>query len=179
MRVLYWFRRDLRVRDNRALAEAVSRSNKVVAVFIFDADTLREREIDFKDPRFIFLLDALRELEAKVRLHVFCGRTCEVFEHLLGRYRFNAIYTASPLSWDEEIKVQEVRKICQKNNVKFIEVIDNVLVDSSSIGSVNNFAIFYRRWRKLVDAQTIGEVSPKSFAEIDEPNLTDLSAKNR
>ncbi|MEM2696218.1 MAG: hypothetical protein QXU09_04695 [Thermoproteota archaeon] len=54
--------------------------------------------MSFNDLRFTFLLDALRNLDAKIRLHVFYGRTREIFEHLLGRYRFDAVYTAASLS---------------------------------------------------------------------------------
>ncbi|MEM1677154.1 MAG: deoxyribodipyrimidine photo-lyase, partial [Nitrososphaerota archaeon] len=157
MRVLYWFRRDLRIRDNKALIKAVSKADKVVAVFVIDPEALRDRKINFDDPRFIFLLDALKNLSSKIRLHVLYDRTREVFEHLLGRYKFDAIYTASPLSWHEDALIQEVKDICGRSGVRLIEVVDNLLADPSSVGSPINFTMFYRRWRKLVDAMTVGE----------------------
>lgn len=174
MRVLYWFRRDLRLRDNRALAKAVSKAEKVVAVFIIDPNVLKDYKMSFNDMRFIFLLDALRNLGARIKLHVFYNETHETFEYLLGKYKFDAIYTALPLSWSEDSRVQEVKDICRKNGVKFIEVIDNVLANPSLIDSPINFTTFYKRWRILVDAQTIGEVPTTSFMDIGEPNLEEL-----
>ncbi|MEM2335591.1 MAG: deoxyribodipyrimidine photo-lyase, partial [Candidatus Bathyarchaeia archaeon] len=178
MKAFYWFRRDLRVGDNRALAKAVSEADRVAAIFVIDSDTLEYWRMSFNDPRFTFLLDALRNLDAKIRLHVFYGRTREIFEHLLGRYRFDAVYTAASLSWSEDFMVQEVKEICRRNGVKFVETVDNVLVDPSLVGSHVNFTTFYRRWRKLVDAQTIGEPSSKVFIDVDEPSLEELCEKH-
>ncbi|MEM2027197.1 MAG: deoxyribodipyrimidine photo-lyase [Candidatus Bathyarchaeia archaeon] len=178
MKAFYWFRRDLRIGDNRALAEAVSEADRVAAIFVIDSDTLEYRKMSFNDPRFTFLLDALRNLDAKIRLHVFYGRTREIFEHLLGRYRFDAVYTAASLSWSEDFMVQEVKEICRRNGVKFVETVDNVLVDPSLLGSHVNFTTFYRRWRRLVDAQNIGEISSKVFIDIDEPSLEELCEKH-
>ncbi|MEM2867550.1 MAG: hypothetical protein QXR84_03605, partial [Candidatus Bathyarchaeia archaeon] len=74
--------------------------------------------------------------------------------------------------------VQEVKEICRRNGVKFVETVDNVLVDPSLVGSHVNFTTFYRRWRKLVDTQTIGEPSSKVFIDIDEPSLEELCEKH-
>lgn len=178
MKVLYWFRRDLRIRDNRALTEAISRADRVVAVFIVDPDILKDRKMDFEDQRFIFLLDALRNLGRRIKLHVLYGRTCEIFEYLLGRYRFDAVYTAFPLSWYEDLLIQEVEGICQRNGVRFIKVVDNLLVDPFSINSSINFTMFYRKWRKLVDARTTEEVSSNNFMEIDEADLEEQCRRN-
>jgi len=178
MRVLYWFRRDLRIRDNKALIKAVSKADKVVAVFVIDPEALRDRKINFDDPRFIFLLDALKNLSSKIRLHVLYDRTREAFEHLLGRYKFDAIYTASPLSWHEDTLIQEVKDICGRSGVRLIEVVDNLLADPSSVGSPINFTMFYRRWRKLVNAKTVGEIPSDNIVEIDEPDLNELCKRN-
>ncbi|MEM2731016.1 MAG: deoxyribodipyrimidine photo-lyase [Nitrososphaerota archaeon] len=178
MRVLYWFRRDLRIRDNKALIEAASKADKVAAVFVIDPEVLRDRKMNFDDPRFIFLLDALRNLGSKMRLHVLYDKTREAFEHLLGRYRFDAIYTASPLSWHEDALVQEVKDVCRRSGVRLIEIIDNLLADPSSLGSPINFTMFYRKWRRLVNTETAGEVPPDNFVEIDEPDLNELCKRN-
>ncbi|MEM2450031.1 MAG: deoxyribodipyrimidine photo-lyase [Candidatus Methanomethylicaceae archaeon] len=178
MKVLYWFRRDLRTKDNRALAEAISKADKIVAVFVIDSEVLGYLKMSHYDSRFKFLLNALRNLDKRIRLHVFYGKTYEIFNYLLGKYKFDAIYTTNSLSWIEDSKIQEVKELCQRNSVKFIEIIDNILVNPFSIGSsIINFTTFYRRWRKLVDAKTIGELSFDNFIEIDEPNLEELCKK--
>lgn len=174
MNVLYWFRRDLRIRDNRALAEAVSKASKIATIFIIDPNILRDRNMDSKDLRFMFLLDALKSLGKRIRLHVLYGKARETFEYLFGKYRFDAVYTASSLSWHEDLIVQEVKTLCRRIGIKFVEVVDNVLVSPSSLSSFKNFTNFYRQWRKLVDSQTIGEVPIRSFIEIDEPDIDEL-----
>lgn len=108
-------KRDLRIRDNRALAEAVSKSDRIVAVFIIDPNILEDRKMNFDDPDFIFLLDALRNLGKRIRLQVVYGKTLEMFEHLLDKYKFDAIYTAFPLSWyEDELVEKAIRTLSKK-----------------------------------------------------------------
>ncbi|MFJ1471448.1 cryptochrome/photolyase family protein [Massilia orientalis] len=66
---LVWFRRDLRVDDHAALHHALLSSRRVVGVFVFDTDILAGLPSD--DRRIQFLLDSVRELDA--RLHAMGG----------------------------------------------------------------------------------------------------------
>lgn len=178
MKAIYWFRRDLRIRDNRAVYEALSKADQLAAVFIIDTDFLIDLKMDFKDLRFIFLLDALKELASRIELNIFYGKVREVFEYLLEKYKFEAIFTAYPLSWYEEVKVKEVKELCEKYGVKIFEILDNMLVNPSLIDPSINFTIFYRKWRKLIDNKTTGEIFSKNFISLEEPSIEELFDKH-
>jgi deoxyribodipyrimidine photo-lyase len=63
---LFWFRRDLRVEDNAALAAALASARRVWCVFVFDRDildVLPRRE----DRRVEFIHASLAELDARLR----------------------------------------------------------------------------------------------------------------
>ena len=60
MRVIHWFRSDLRVEDNTALAAACARGSELVPVFVLD-EVLLERHRD-AHPRLRFLDRCLRDL---------------------------------------------------------------------------------------------------------------------
>ena len=60
MRVIHWFRSDLRIEDNTALAAACARGSELVPVFVFD-EVLLERHRD-AHPRLRFLDGCLRDL---------------------------------------------------------------------------------------------------------------------
>jgi deoxyribodipyrimidine photo-lyase len=62
MRWVHWFRNDLRLRDNRALAEAARRADELFALFVFDERLLRSPATGA--PRVRFLLDCLTRLAA-------------------------------------------------------------------------------------------------------------------
>lgn len=65
-----WLRRDLRIRDNRALFEALSdaeaRGGAALVVFVFDTDIL-DALPDRDDRRVAFLTDSVREVDARLR----------------------------------------------------------------------------------------------------------------
>lgn len=60
-----WFRRDLRLHDNAALHSALSQSDNVFCVFIFDInilDNLKSKE----DQRIEFIWEALKEMKTSL-----------------------------------------------------------------------------------------------------------------
>ena len=60
-----WFRRDLRVRDLPALADA-ARADRIVPVFVFDERLLRTGRFPSAN-RTAFMLGCLRELDSALR----------------------------------------------------------------------------------------------------------------
>ncbi len=64
-RLLHWFRRDLRLTDNTALAAALSRAEEVVPVFVLDPAILTRP--DTGAPRVAFLCAALAAVDARCR----------------------------------------------------------------------------------------------------------------
>lgn len=67
-RAVCWIRRDLRLFDHAALAEATSRAEEVAVVFVFDRNILDALE-DRDDRRVNFIHGSLVELDAKLREH--------------------------------------------------------------------------------------------------------------
>ena len=64
MRVLHWFRSDLRVADNAALAAAAAAADELVCVFVLDDRLLAGRRASARRNRF--LLDSLAKLGAEL-----------------------------------------------------------------------------------------------------------------
>ncbi|MDW8004942.1 MAG: deoxyribodipyrimidine photo-lyase, partial [Thermofilaceae archaeon] len=139
-RVIFWFKRDLRTRDNRALFEAASRSDELIPVFVVDEQILEGLGIRQGDERLNFLFDALKHLNSKISLYVYVGKTQEVFEYLLDRYNVDAVYTAEPLTWEGYERCEKVKALCEKLGVKYVSVRDNLLVDVGSIAGGGNFS---------------------------------------
>ncbi len=65
---LCWIRRDIRLADHTALAEACARANAVAVVFVFDT-TILDRLQDRDDRRITFIHASLVELDAALRSH--------------------------------------------------------------------------------------------------------------
>ena len=62
----FWFRRDLRLEDNRGLAEALKGPHPVKAIFIFDTEILNSLQSK-KDPRVSFIYHQLIKLDKKIK----------------------------------------------------------------------------------------------------------------
>jgi deoxyribodipyrimidine photo-lyase len=65
MRAIHWFRSDLRLRDNTALASAAARADQMAMVFVFDDRLLSGSRVG--PPRLRFLWDALKGLRGALR----------------------------------------------------------------------------------------------------------------
>jgi len=59
---LFWFRRDLRVRDNAGFSLALESSEQVTCIFIFDCQILNEL-VDKKDQRVVYIHNSLQEID--------------------------------------------------------------------------------------------------------------------
>ena len=67
---IFWFRRDLRLKDNHGLYQALESEKKVLPIFIFDEDILDLLEnIGFQAPNCIELFDEHYIFTAKKMHH--------------------------------------------------------------------------------------------------------------
>lgn len=163
MRVVYWFKRDLRTRDNRGLVEACKGGDEVHAVYVFDRALLRKHSMDANKMRLGFLVSALESLSEEVPLNVFIGDIEEVFDYLLSRFKHSAVYTSTPMSWGDRELANIVKDTCTRYGVKYIEVLDNVLSDPSSPHPTSNFASFYESWVKSINSSILDQPPPRKF----------------
>ena len=60
---IFWFRRDLRLKDNHGLYQALESEKKVLPIFIFDEDILDLLE-NKSDKRVDFIVQALQTLNS-------------------------------------------------------------------------------------------------------------------
>ncbi|MEJ1237860.1 deoxyribodipyrimidine photo-lyase [Chryseolinea sp. T2] len=83
---VFWFRRDLRLKDNAGLYHALKENSNVVPIFIFDTQILDELE-DKADARVEFILTSVQALQKELReigssLVVLHGDPVQLFERM-------------------------------------------------------------------------------------------------
>ena len=86
---VFWFRRDLRLHDNIALNKAFSSGNKVLCIFIFDENIIKELPKD--DARVSFIYDRLNFINKELKKHgssllVLKGNPVNIWSELLKKY---------------------------------------------------------------------------------------------
>lgn len=95
--VVFWFRRDLRLVDNRGLLEALASGVPVLPIFIFDTEILDK--LAKNDARVHFLHDTLQGMRASLRkghdssIALYHGRPADVFANLMETYDLQTVYT--------------------------------------------------------------------------------------
>lgn len=92
---IWWIRRDLRLRDNQALTQAMAHGQQVVPLFILDPGLLQSPQAG--QARTTFLFESLRALDADLRTRggrlVVCrGRPERVLTHVQQRTGATAIF---------------------------------------------------------------------------------------
>lgn len=92
---IFWFRRDLRIQDNRGFFEALNAEQEVLPVFIFDTYILDQLSKD--DARVSFIHDLLFKINTELQkagksLAVFYGEPLAVFEKLASEHDIQAVY---------------------------------------------------------------------------------------
>ncbi len=98
---LWWIRRDLRLRDNPALAAALEHAERVIPVFVLDPALLNSGYVGEK--RLAFLLGGLRALDAGLRergsrLVVRRGDPAETLTDVLHSAQAEAIFAQADVS---------------------------------------------------------------------------------
>lgn len=110
-RIIYWFRNDLRLKDNQALFSAVDAADEILPVYVFDPRQFEKTKLGFRRTgalRARFLIEAVRELRENIRqkggdLLIRSGTPETIVAKLAEDYNADYVYTS------KEIAPQETR----------------------------------------------------------------------
>ena len=109
MKILLWFRNDLRIHDNEALVKATEKTQHVIPVYIFDPRIFKEHELGFPKTgklRQQFLIESvenLRENLHKIGLNLIIktGFPEDILPALAQEIDANELYTSEEITQEE------------------------------------------------------------------------------
>ena len=138
MTILHWFRRDLRVADNTALAHAARDADRVVPVFILDDHYARDPHVG--PARFRFLRESLEELERALlrhggRLIVRPGPAARALPALLTETGADAVYANAEIGPYPEERDREAAAAVEAAGGKFRIFDDELLVAPDAVAT--------------------------------------------
>jgi deoxyribodipyrimidine photo-lyase len=155
-RALHWFRNDLRLRDNRALAEAARRADELVALFVLDPRILRSPRSGA--PRVRFLLAALERLAADlaargIPLLVRRGDPRDAVPRVAHELR------AGIVAWNRDTtpyarrRDAAVRRAARSRGIEVVERADRVVFEAGEVrsrtgGAYAVYTPYRRRWHE-------------------------------
>ncbi|MEJ2595471.1 MAG: deoxyribodipyrimidine photo-lyase [bacterium] len=134
--IAFWFRRDLRLDDNRGLYHALSSGKRVLAVFIFDTDILED--LPQNDPRVNFIHEQCKILDQSLKdagasLLIKKGKPLQIWKEILDEYPVSEIYLNhdyEPYSRDRD---DQVSSLCSQKNIGFRSFKDQVIFEKDEI----------------------------------------------
>jgi len=124
MRALYWFREDLRLADNPALAAMAEVADEAVFVFVIPTNDNWSLGPNRMGPhRRRFMLESLIDLDASLRAHgnrlmVLEGNSDEVVEAWARQYKCAAVYAQKTHTSEE---IHATRKVAKNFEVREVE----------------------------------------------------------
>lgn len=151
--VLFWHRRDLRIKDNSGLFEALSNNENILPIFIFDKAILEKLE-EKDDARVTFIYNYIEKLKTKYQefnsdLKVYYGYVLDIFQELVSNYNIKAVYTNhdyEPYAIDRDNKI---KSFLSDKNIEFKSFKDQVIFEKNEITKDNgNPYIVYTPYMK-------------------------------
>ena len=134
---IFWFRRDLRLEDNKGLFEALQDELPVLPIFIFDSEILNQ--LPKNDARVSFIHKTLQTIRETLQnkhqssLAIFYGNPLEVFNTLLDNYFINTVYTNHDYEPYAIKRDLEIETFLNKHHVIFKTFKDQVVFEKNEI----------------------------------------------
>ncbi|TWO31683.1 deoxyribodipyrimidine photo-lyase [Seonamhaeicola sediminis] len=154
---LFWFRRDLRLYDNKGLSEALKGKYKVLPIFIFDSIILDKLPKD--DARVTFIHNTLQTMRedlqknSKSNIALFYGTPIDVFKTITKTYNINTVYTNhdhEPYGKERDITIERFLK---NEKIAFKTFKDHVIFERSEVVKSNGepylvYTPYMKAWKK-------------------------------
>lgn len=151
---IFWFRRDLRLRNNNGLYHCLKAGLPVLPVFIFDENILNK--LDEDDARVNYIYKSLKEINRELKeygssLFVSHGTPLQVVKDIICIYNVKNIFTNSDYEPYARLRDEEISRFLKPKDISFYEFKDHVIFEKSEISKHNNepytvFTPYKRKW---------------------------------
>ena len=129
---IVWFKRDLRVEDNKALIDALKYSHEILPLYIIEPDLWGMPGLGLK--HYLFLQESLAELNQELekigqRLIIKTGDVVEILHKLKQEYDFKNLFSHQE-TWSGHTyeRDKKVKIWCKANNIKWHEPKQNGVI---------------------------------------------------
>lgn len=162
-RSLFIFRQDLRTHDNTALNLALSESDEVMPIFIYDERS--QQEFGKDDKRFGFIREMLEKVDEHLRarwwrLHVYSGNPLSVVRELTEKYDIEHVYANKSYGRQWTERDTKIKDFLLKKSKWFTLCDDFLLVPIEAVPVRKVFTPFFNIWKTHLTTTKIHKLSP-------------------
>lgn len=159
---IFWFRRDLRITDNRGFFNALTHHGNVLPLFIFDTEII-DKLPDKSDRRIAFIYEQIvliNQAFAKKgsALLIKTGKPAEIFAELLRTYNIAAVYANEDYEPYATIRDKDVKNLLSQNDISYHLFKDQVIFEKAEVAKDNGspytvFTPYSRKWLSKLNTQ--------------------------
>ncbi|MCB0318226.1 MAG: deoxyribodipyrimidine photo-lyase [Bdellovibrionales bacterium] len=170
---LFIFRRDLRLDDNTALIEALTKSEQVIPCFIIDPRQVGESN-KYKGEKLLqFMYESLVDLDEALskhnkRLFYFYGEAEQVIEKLLKEIKPGALFVNSDYTIFSQKRDAKIKSICETSKTDFVSLDDALLCPPGSVLKDNKqaYTVYTPFYRKALSSVEIRKPKTNKFTNF-------------
>ncbi|KUY20562.1 deoxyribodipyrimidine photolyase [Elizabethkingia miricola] len=184
--VIFWFRRDLRLEDNKGLQQALASGLPVLPVFIFDTEILDQLSNPY-DRRVDYIHQALTAINQVLPPHdsalqVYHGKPLDIFKKLTEQYKIQAVYCNRDYEPQAIKRDQVVKTQLQKYDIDFYDFKDQVIFEQSEIVKADGlpytvYTPYAKKWRSqlLTEHYKATKTSFTNFLKVQPHEIISLA----
>lgn len=158
---IFWFRRDLRLEDNKGLHFALKASKNVLPIFIFDDDILEH--LPQNDARVSFIHETLESINKELTktdsgIDIKKGTTLQVWKDLLSEYNIERVFFNKDYEPYAIKRDLEITELLESHGVEVKNFKDQVIFEEQDILKNDNtpytiYTPFKNKWLKHFDKE--------------------------
>jgi deoxyribodipyrimidine photo-lyase len=177
--VIFWFRRDLRIDDNHALFRALKSGFDVLPIFIFDTDITNK--LNKNDHRINYINKVINELNDKLltkkkKINTFTGKPKDIIKKLIKKLKIKEIYVNKDYEPYAHERDNEIKEICEKNNVTYNSFKDHVIFEEDEIVKTDGtpyvvYTPYSKKWIEKYNSTQTKTYNSEKYLE----NLVDFN----
>ena len=170
---IFWFRRDLRLHDNKALFHALQSEEKILPIFIFDIDILKKIPKD--DARISFIYSELKAMNMHLEsfgteIKMFHGNPKEVFRSLMKNYTIAKVFTNHDYEPYAIKRDLDIKKLVSSNKIDFQTYKDQVIFERNEITKKDGkpyvvYTPYSKKWLEKYETNKPGNYPSEDFLD--------------
>lgn len=168
---VFWFRRDLRLEDNKGFFEALQGNEVVLPIFIFDKNILDQLPKD--DARISFIYELISKINSELQkkgksLAVFHGNPSFIFEQLVSENDIQKVYTNHDYEPYARKRDLAVFQILKKHKIEFLTYKDQVIFEKSEVTKDDGlpyvvYTPYSKKWKEKFKNIALGNYNSEDF----------------
>ena len=160
---IFWFRRDLRLHDNRGFFEALNDNNKVIPIFIYDTNIIDKLTKD--DPRLTFIENALGGINSAMKrnrcsIATYRGTPKAVFKKIIKDFPIDQVYTNHDYEPYASQRDADIKKMLSAEGIIFKTYKDQVIFEKNEVTKDDGkpyvvYTPYSRKWMQKFEAEGV------------------------